>query len=135
MQMSSTKTMLAFVLFPLVTLTMWGCEVTPTTRATVCIRNHETWAPVQGARVSHIEGVMFKPGQASGEGTTGLDGCVTLDVGILDKVKLFIDPVDGPHYHCVLAHPRIDPSRTRAVLSPMFGVDGPMLEVVLTEIK
>lgn len=112
-----------------------GCGVTPTTRATVCVRNHETGTPVQGARVRHDEGVMFKPGRAHDEGTTGVDGCVTLKVGILDKVKMFLDTADGTHYHGVFAHPRVDPTRTRLVLPPMFDVEGPTLEVVLTEVK
>lgn len=78
---------------------------------------------------------MFKPGRAYDEGTTGVDGCATLNVGILKQVMLSIATADGPHYDCVLAHPQIDASRCRVVVPPMFGVAGPPLEIVFTEIK
>lgn len=78
---------------------------------------------------------MFKPGRAHSEGTTDVDGCATLNVGILEQVMLSIETANGVMYDCVLAHPRIDPSRSSVVVSPLFNVAGPPLEIVLTEIK
>lgn len=78
---------------------------------------------------------MFKPGRAHSAGTTGVDGCATLNVGILGQVMLSIDTANGLKYDCVLAHPRIDPSRSRVVVPPLFNVAGPPLEIILTEIK
>lgn len=111
-----------------------GCAVTPTTRATICVRDYDTGGPVQGSLVRHSENAMFKPGRSHGEGSTGVDGCATLSVGLLEKISVFIDTSSGIHYHCVLAHPRIDPSRSQVVLRPMFDVEGPSIEVALMEI-
>jgi hypothetical protein len=112
-----------------------GCAKTPTTLGMICIRDAETGEPVQGATVVIAEMVMFKSGQAGDGGFTGVDGCVTLKAGLLDRMALFIDTPDGAHYSGALSHPRVSSSLTRITLPSTYTPGAPTLEVVLTEVK
>jgi hypothetical protein len=112
-----------------------GCEVTPSTGGMLCVRYHETSEPVVDASVALLEGAMFKPGRASDEGTTGADGCVKLKAGLLKNLQLFIETAEGVHYFGNIAHPRVDPARSRLVLPSTITPGARVLSVELTEVK
>lgn len=112
-----------------------GCEITPTTRASLCVRNHETQAPIAHAEVSLSEQIMFKPGRARDNGVTDSSGCVILKAGLLDRMRVQIETAEGAYYSSSLSHPRVHLDRSSVTLPAQYPPNGPPLDIVLTEIK